>query len=241
MAENEIDVVSVKDQLVTELKASIRAELEIAIRGEFEEKFEIWKTKELAELEEQNDEKIRGLVKEYMDKVDAERKPLDADAIQKLLSQDYVTFPVKVQSRDGKVVKEFVIAELPQEIEEKFYKFFKTQLLTRASDVAAFAQKTLDLPFEKRMTAFFNTVDGGFDILSNATSLVLNPFGEDQDITPEWCKKNLTSVRQWNIVRAQIEVNKLRDFFSQLFESGTKIQTLTTPLNTQSLQDLLHR
>jgi len=48
-------------------------------------------------------------------------------------------------------------------------------------------------------------------------------------------QENISSMRQWNIIQAQVEANKLRDFFSKLSQSGQQIQMMTQPPSYQAL------
>jgi hypothetical protein len=202
--------------------------------------FEAWKAKELADIEYKQDGEIQKLVAEYFDKMEAEKQPPTKEQIQTLLDQEYVTFAIKVRDRNNQE-KTFTIRELPQEAEKVFYGQFKTRIFDKASSVAALAQETMDRTFEDKIKAFLETFEGAFDLIADATVLVLNFDGADAEVTRAWCQANMTSWRMWNIVKAQMEVNRLRDFFSEVSLSGKKTQTMTTPLNVQSLRELLAR
>lgn len=203
------------------------------IRQEYETRFEVWKAKDLAALAEKQDALVQKAVAEYMQKLEEERKPLTKEQIQQLLDQEYNTFPIKL--RVNGEMQEFTIGELPQKAEKRFYMKFKEQLTAKASVVAALAQQTMDRPLEEKIKAFLETFDGAFEILAEAVVIVLNYDGSKKEITKDWVQENLNSNRMWNIVQAQMEVNKLRDFFSQVSLSGLKTQSLMTGLNAQNL------
>jgi hypothetical protein len=220
----------------------IRTTLHKEIENDFQHRLEIWKNKEFANFRDGQDAQVKRLVFEYMENEKKARQPLTPEEIQKLLDQDYLTFTIKLRMGSGdNNVKECTIRELPSEIEHKFYRVFKERVKDKMSDLAALALETMDQGMEKRLQAFFNTFDGAFDVLADATVLVLNPFGDDSEITLTWVKKNLSMIRQWNICQAQIEVNRLRDFFSKAFLAGTQVGTMATGLDSQQLQVLLRK
>ena len=203
----------------------------------YENRLKVWQQMDLSKLEEEQDAKIKDQVKKYLDALEAERKPLTQEQVQALLDQQYATFTVELPGKDG-TKKTFTIQELPSEAEEKFYNQFQSKFMERASDVAALAQETMDQPLDSKIKSFLTIFGGSFDMLASAVVLVLNHDGADKDLNVNWVKKNMSSHRQWNIVKAQIEVNKLRDFFSELFQSGTRTMTMTTGLNAQQLRQL---
>lgn len=207
------------------------------IRQEFESRFEVWKAKEFAALKDQNDENIQKAVAAYIDKIEQERKPLTPEEIQKLLDQDYLTFTVRLKVEGTS--QDFTISELPQTAEKRFYAKFQEKMMAKASTVAALAQQTMDRPFEEKIRAFLEGFGDAFDILAEAVVIVLNYDGKDTTITKEWVQEHLNSWRMWQIVRAQMEVNKLRDFFSQVFQSGVRTQSLMSGVNAQNLPQLL--
>ena len=62
------------------------------------------------------------------------------------------------------------------------------------------------------------------DVMIGVCAICLNPFDEDEEITEDWVRKNLSATRIVKIVTAQVEANKMRDFFSLLFRN-TKLLT----------------
>lgn len=226
-----------------ELERKLRAE----ISKEYKDRFEAWKAKELADLEDTQRKTIQEELQKLHKKIQEEQKPLSREAIQQLVDQEYaeisITLPV-LKDEDGSTVTEtFVLRELPQAIERKFYRQFKDRVKDKGSQLAAFAQKSQEESFEKTIVNFLETFDGAFDILSDAVSLILNPTGKRKDcngvlINSEWVANNISSNRSYSIILAQVEVNKLRDFFSRVFASGQKAQTILMPPNLQSLRQL---
>jgi gas vesicle protein len=221
-----------------QLREEITRDLSISLRIEYESRFDMWKERELAELRDKQTEQIEELVKKYYDKIQEEMKPLTQEQINTLLNQEYATFPVKITTRDKKV-KEFTLVELPAAAEQKFYDQFRKRILERIKEAAAIDQATMDLPADKRIQSFLDSFTDAFDILADATAICLNWEGADEEVNPEWCKKHIASSRMWNIIQAQIHVNRLRDFFSQVLSQGVKMRSMTGRPSVQQLQELL--
>jgi hypothetical protein len=222
--------------------AGIAEQLRAEIKAEYEQRYEIWKTKDLAALREEQDGKIQEEVQKLFKKWEAEQKPPSLEEIKTLLDQEYTEVQIKIpvpEAEDGQPKEmSFTIRELPQSVERKFYKQFKENVIKKGPEIAAFAQRNMDQPFEKQVTAFLETFDGAFDILAEAVTLIINPFGKKTGITKEWVADHISSNRQYSIILAQVEVNRLRDFFSRIFASGQRAGTMLTPLNYQTLRQL---
>jgi len=225
------------------LKAEIRAEEQKV----FETRFAAWKAKELANLEDTQRTVIAEELQKLQTKIQEEQKPLTKEAIQTLVDQEYAEIAIKLpitSDTDGSLqYQTFVVRELPQSIERKFYRQFKDRVKDKGSQLAAFAQKSQEESFEKTIINFLETFDGAFDILTDAVAIILNPFGKIKDmngknIDPEWVGNNVSSNRCYSIILAQVEVNRLRDFFSRVFASGQRAQTILMPPNLQSLRQL---
>ena len=207
-----------------EVQQETPAQIEERWQNHYKGLFEIWKRDELIGLEEKQEQQLRQVLEEKLQEIEKSRKPPTKEEIQTLLDQEYLTFQLTLVISGKK--KEFTITELPQEAEKKFYKQFKTQLMDKASDLVALTQATMDQGMEAKMKAFLDSIDYSMDVLAEACALVLNPRDEDEEITNKWCQKNISSTRMWNIVKAQIEVNRLRDFFSQLSQSGMQMRQM---------------
>lgn len=216
-------------------------ELRKQIETEYQTRFEVWKTKELANLQEEQNRTIEEEIQKLYKKIQDEQKPLTKEEIQTLVDQEYAEIPIKVsvEGEDGeRKVIDFMIRELPQSVERKFYRQFKTRLKDKGSELAAFTQVNRERPMEEQLMSFMETFDGAFDVLADAIVLILNPRGNKDWLTTEWVANNLSSNRMYSIILAQVEVNKLRDFFSRLFQSGQRATTLVTPPNMDQLRQL---
>jgi hypothetical protein len=215
---------------------------EAEIRAEYESLFEVWKAKELANLTEKQQITIKEEVQKLFAKWQEEQKPPTMEEIQRTLDQEYASIKVelfvKVANEDTPQKREFTLRELPQAVERKFYRQFVQRMKDKAPQLQALAQRNMDQPFEKVLGDFMDTIDGAFDVMAEAVAIVLDPYNEDKEITAAWVAGNISSNRQYSIIQAQMEVNKLRDFFSRVFQSGNKVGTMTKPLNFQSLLEL---
>jgi len=219
------------------------AEIRAQIEEEYKQRFEIWKAKDLAKLEEDQNRVIEEQIQKLYKKIQDEQKPLSKEEIQTLVDQEYAEIPIKVvvPDEDGEMTKtlNFTIRELPQSVERKFYRQFKDRLKAKGSELQAFTQVSREMPFEQQLMSFLETFDGAFDVLTDAVLLILNPFGKRQEITAEWIANNLNSNRMYSIILAQVEVNKLRDFFSRLSQGGQRAMTTMTPPNMDQLRQLV--
>lgn len=219
-----------------ETKKTIREEE----RATAKELLLVWQTRDLAELEKKMDEQVQAGMEKKFEEWKEQQKPLTKEQIQELVSQAYVTFDVKLfaappDNPDGEESEmTFTIREVPKSVEEKFYAAFKKGLLDNLPKLNALQQANMDKTYEEKMRAMLEAIDGGLDLMSRLCAIVLDPKGK-KGITEKWVSDNLASSRQWNIIQAQLEANRLRDFFSKVSQSGQTIQTMTQPLSYRAL------
>lgn len=220
----------IPEKAIVALTNSIRSRLEI----DYEKKFQVWKTKEFATFAEKQDEALTKAVQDYIKDLEEKRRPPTDEEIEKLLNQEYKEFSLKVKPvNNGDEEKEFIIRELPMDAEQQFFRQFRDNVKNKSSDIAALAQRIIDTPKEEQVMALLNAVDGMFDVIADATAISLNPLKENQGINRKWVKENISSMRQWNICQAQVRVNRLRDFFYQLYLAGKQATSMTTGPNVQ--------
>lgn len=173
------------------------------------------------QLRSENDVAIQQAISEFK----KSQEPPKPEEIQQLLSQEYLSFKVQIPDpKDETKEREFTIKELPQRAEKAFYKKFKDELIPRASDLGALTFEILGGDVGQKITSLLNTFEPTFDLLAEACVLILDPK-KTGDVTKEWIQDNLSSYRQWNIIIAQTQVNRLRDFFSQLSRNSSGIPT----------------
>lgn len=190
-----------------------RKEIEIQLRTDLEAEFEIKLARRAEEIEKQNNQVIAAAIEDW--RKDQEKLKLQPDELNKLLTQEYAQFNVKVLTSDGEM-REFTLIELPQSIEKKFYRMIKDRVKPRIKELASLVGEIEEGKVAGRVEVILDLFEPALDILVAATTIVLNPFGKLQDITEEWVGENLSSARMWNIITAQEELNKLRSFFSRV-------------------------
>jgi len=227
-------------ETLAEYKARIRKEIREETELHFKELHLVWKAKDLADLEQKMDQQVQEGVQKLFDKWQEEQKPPTPEQIEQLVKQKYATFSVELEIEDPEkddvfVTRSFTIRELPQTVEEEFYEIFKHQLQEHMGEINALAQKTMGNTVEEKVKAVLELGTGGFKVMAELVKIILNPRGKKTDITTEWVQNNVSSMRMWNIIQAQVEANKLRDFFSKLSQSGQTIQTMTQPPSYQAL------
>ncbi len=214
----------------TPVTDAIRQDIEKEVRSLYEAKFAKEVSDFKRDLGAQNETAIQEAIKEFRDS----QKPPSEDEIRKLLNQEYLEFEVQIPWDDPPVplpegtgtenaTRTFAIRELPQRVEKAFYKQFKEKLIPRASDLGALTFELLEGDVGKKITSLLETFEPTFDLLAEACVMILDPRGKEK-ISKDWVQNNLSSYRQWNIIYAQIQVNRLRDFFSQL-SRGSKGMT----------------
>jgi hypothetical protein len=212
-------------------------EQRLLIRQEYEQLFKVWKGEELIGLKQENENAIKEGLQKYWEEYQKSLKPPTHEEIQELLNQEYEEFTIALRV-DGEQ-RIFTIRELPQEAELQFFKLFQEKILEKSQSLSAFAQESIDKPFEEVAKAFldlFNQLPG---LLSASVKICLNYDDSDKTITKEWIQKNISSDRQWRIAEAQVAVNRLKDFFSRVSRSGQATQTMMTGQNFPQLQQLV--
>jgi len=221
----------------TPITSQIREEVEKEIRELYEAKF----VKEIADyqqkLYEQNQQALTQAVEEFK----KEQKPPTQEEIAQLLSQEYLEFNVELPWTDPPdpsctdlpacLTRTFTIRELPQSKEKLFFQKLKKEIIPRASDVGALTFQLLEGDVAKKITSALETFEPTFDLMADACVMILDHKGKEK-ITREWVQDNLSSYRQWNIIYAQIQVSRLRDFFSQL-SRGSKGMNLNLGASTR--------
>lgn len=187
------------------------SEIEAKYRAKFIEEVEKFKT----ELSAQNKEAMEQTVAAFRKKME----PPSKEELQKLLDQEYIEFHIKIpfkgKQKGAKTIhREFVIRELPQAVEKKFYSRVKDKLTPLAEEVANITLNLVDGDAARKIITILNTFEPLLDVLSYGAMLALNPYGDEEDIDEDWVRDNLSSTRIMQIITAQGEANRMRDFFS---------------------------
>lgn len=174
-------------------------------------------TKRVGDIGDQLRKSNSKMIEDTLDVIRKQYGPPSTEQIQQLLNQEYLEFTVKVPWPGEEGAKhDFVIRELPQSIEKKFFKQIREHLLPRAKDIAALSFELVDGKTEDKIKSLLAAFEPAFDILADGVVLVLNPQGKEAEITRAWVQENVSSARMWSILEAQMMANRMRDFFSRL-------------------------
>ena len=196
----------IANKITAHVKALVRPE----VRKELEVEYIKHRTEFETSLSEQNKATIAAALKDWEEK----QKPLDSADIATLLRQEYTEFTFDVPIRGGEP-KTFTLQELPQALELKFMKMLKTKLVPVIKELAS-TGFSIEMS-ESAIDQFQKILDSAPGVLSSVTELIpmcLDPWEEDDEITADWVRAHMSSYRIQTVLIGQIEVNKIRDFFS---------------------------
>lgn len=204
------------------IKLQVRSEIEPELRRDFERKKEVEIAQFKDELRKSNDETLREAIRNWEDEERKKRQPLDAEQLQTVLNKEYITFGVKIQYENKTI--DFTLKELPQSIEREFYAITQKALSSISQELGGLNLKTFEGDILEKILGLMELFTPLQDILAKCCALCLDPpFGIDKKkrydwLTETWISDNISNYRITAIVLAQVEVNKMRDFFSLLFQ-----------------------
>ena len=147
-----------------------------------------------------------------LERIREQNRPLTPEEMQALLSQEYLEFKVKL--RDGAGEREFVLRELPMEVETKLLQTIRRTLKDKVQQLATleFNPGASILENLERTVA---VVPGILETLADFAAICLDPYAE-QGITGEWIRKTIGMNRLLAIIQAQMAVGRYRDFWSRI-------------------------
>lgn len=209
-----------------------QAELEVRLREKLQTEYDTRLESEVLKISQRMQTENQRIVADALERYKKEMLPPTEQDVQKLLSQEYVEFKIDIrvpvkngpgEDSDSKWTKKtFTIQELPQNIEKKIYKKIKGVLVPFSTELAALTFNMLEGDAAKKIVQMMNTFEPLLDVMAGITAICLNPYGEEEEITEEWVQEHLSSTKIVTIVWAQVEANRMRDFFSLLFQ-GSKL------------------
>jgi hypothetical protein len=208
--ENAGNVTAVEEQEV---------DIEVRLRTKLQEEYDSRLTAEIQKISGEMQVANKKLVEEAIERFRKEMAPPSDEDVQKLLSQEYAEFTVEVKPRTGEK-KTFTIVELPIEVEKKILKKIRTILIPFATELSALSMNLLEGDAAKKIVQLMNTFEPMLDVMIGVCTICLNPYEEEEDITEDWVRTNVGATRMVKIVSAQMEANKMRDFFSLLFRNA---------------------
>jgi len=195
---------------------------ETALRETLQKEYDTRLEEQVKEVTQKLTEQNKQMLEETIEKIRKEMAPPSTEDVQKLLEQEYVEFEIDIKVHGKKESRKFVIRELPNKIEKKIYKRIKDIMVPFSSELAALSMNMLEGDVAKKIVQIMDTFEPMLDTVVGVCTICLNPFGEEEDVTEDWVRENLSSTRIIKIVTAQMQCNKMRDFFSLLFQ-GTKL------------------
>lgn len=212
-------------QLSPEDQVLVTKQVREELQGDYAKRFEAEMTKQ----KEANTVAIQTALEEMRKRM----TPPTATEIEDTLNQEYATF--KVQIMDGADVINFTLVELPIRIEKKFYKMIIDKVQPRLKELANFeGDKIFEGDIETKASQLIQLLDPTMELLCDLTALILDPFERQKEkITGEWVATTIPSWRIWNIVMAQININRVRDFFSTVFQGSSNGQMILKAVSLQ--------
>lgn len=203
--------------LTTEEERAVAARILPALARRANELAEARKAKELERevnlLRDQN----RELIEKEIDRMREETKPPSPEELEKLLSQEYLRFTVRLAVNGTD--KEFVIREMPQAAEMRFVRVLQKSLVPKLRELSAFQWAGAQATTEEQIQRIVDFVPEVLDLSSELCALALDPKSEDGIINAAWVRDNLSTFRIGNIVTAQLMASRIRDFFSLVSRS----------------------
>lgn len=208
------DVVEVEKEKEKEL------EVETKLRSTLQVEYDTRLHQEIKTISLRMQEENQKIVSEAVERIRKEMQPPSEKDIQKLLDQEYLEYTIEIPFKNEK--RKFVIRELPHAVEKKIYKKVTDMLVPLASEIASLSINLLEGDATTKVTKLMVTFQPLLDVMVGVCAVILNPFGDDEDVDEEWVRDNVSSTRIVKIITAQIDCNKMRDFFSLLFQ-GSKL------------------
>jgi len=220
-------IVDTKPDLTPEeWKAVEKAEpwLKSILRPQIRTELEIEFTKQKAEFEDTLRKETQALVKANMEDWREQQKPLDDEELATLLSQEYIEFNFKIKIRGEDIARNFVISELPAEVEIKFVNNAQKFLLPLIEEINSLEWDLKGSTIEQ-ISGFLRNLPSAIKVAASLVAVCLDPWEDKEEITATWVMKHFSVKRITDILNAQQEANRYRDFFlngSRSFRSWKK-------------------
>lgn len=216
-----VDLTSEELIIADKITPHIRAMLRPDVRKELDVVY----IKQQKEFEDSLTKANREQIDKAMEDWRKEQKPLDDKEISTLLKQEYSRFEFSVPLRSGGS-KDFVLTELPQEIENKVLKILQRKLIPTLKSLTA-SEFKLDLESSSidKFQSILQASPEILDVVADMVAIILDPWDEDVKMDDMWVKRNMSSHRLLSVIIAQMEVNKYRDFFFNGFRLSKSLRT----------------
>ncbi|MDE2098286.1 MAG: hypothetical protein KGL39_13620 [Patescibacteria group bacterium] len=162
---------------------------------------------QLDAIRKANDEALTKAI----EKQKAELTPPGVDAVRAMLEAEYLEIEFEVRlGRDRRV--KLMMSELPARVERQFMRLIKDKLGPYARTLGELTMHLAEGQVEDKITEFFTALEPAADFINEAVSLILNAY--EMQVTPKDVENGIALARQLSILKAQMECNRVRDFFS---------------------------
>ena len=198
------------EELVNKRLDEERPKLTTSIRQEFQVQFDASVSKKEAELQENNRLMMEQVVAEFK----KSQTPPTPKEIQEVLDQEYINFPVTIRWKDGQP-EEISIGELPAATERKIVKVLKEKIGPIIKQFTPGLISVLQGETEDKVSALIELIDPAGDVMVDLLVIILETHS-GHTVTREQVESSLSFTRQVSILSAQLEANRLRDFFSRV-------------------------
>lgn len=207
------------EEMVDERLDAERVKLVATIRREFQTQFDLDIQKTRERMQEEN--------RVMMDKVVAdfrkEQTPPTHKEIQEMLDAEYISFPVQItwveettETSAGEETKETVtIGELAAANERKLLRIIKERGQPLFDQLSPALLNIVQGDATDKLSAIINLIEPGADILQDLVATILSAHSR-KIVTRTMIDRSLSFNRQINVLTAQLEANRLRDFFSRV-------------------------
>lgn len=196
---------------LTPEEAAVAAKILPAIANKANARAEANKAVELQKIIEQLTASNKKLMETKIEEYRKILTPPTPEELGMLLNQEYVEFPVKLRSKGG--TREFVIRELPLEAEMRLTKMLQKNVGPRIQELSRM-KWTDGHNMIQKIEEVIAVVPGMLETVSECVAICLDPFGEDEEISGTWVRRNIGSTKLVEIVHAQLQASRYRDFLS---------------------------
>jgi hypothetical protein len=154
------------------------------------------------------------MMNDEVTKLRASLQPPDQKQIEQLLSQEYATMDVQVWDRKHEK-RSFTLRELPQSAEKKMFEIISVKVVPHLKELAA-VEWAVSASNAERLEKVISIIPDGLDMLAQVCAICMDPYKEE-GIDAEWIQNTMGSNRIINVIEAQMEISKLRDFGSAVY------------------------
>lgn len=204
----------ITDSADTQVPKEVFDQAKRLARQELQLEFDQSLKKKFQELEEQN----KMAISEAIDQWKKKQEPPTPQDIQKLLEGDAPEFKVSLKVNGESQV--FTIHELPARVEKQFLRMLREELMQHMGLIAGLTVDLLKGQADDKLKTVLQAIEPVTGVISKTTSLILTNSqenGSGKEITPEQVDGSLSLTKQLQLLTAQVEANRVRDFFSYAF------------------------